>query len=200
MDFKKIAITGHSRGIGKGLLEYYNNKDVLGFSRSNGYDLSKEGTVDRILANSMECEVFINNAYHGDQQVNILKKWYELHKNEKKIIVNISSIAVEIYHYVIDLDPSFKVDSYTENKTKLNNLSMRISLSSNLARSILISPGVIDTAMAHPVLQHPYRERGTIISVEKIVELITYTIEQYNEKYYIPQIYLINNDSLKLNP
>ena len=34
----KIAITGHTKGIGKAIADLYPN--VIGFSRSKGYDIS----------------------------------------------------------------------------------------------------------------------------------------------------------------
>ena len=40
----KIAIIGHTRGIGKAIADLYTNKkyDVVGLSRSNGFDLVHE--------------------------------------------------------------------------------------------------------------------------------------------------------------
>ena len=59
----KIAITGHSKGIGKAcynILEKDN--EVYGFSRSNGYDITEN--FNAIVHAVKNCDVFINNAWH----------------------------------------------------------------------------------------------------------------------------------------
>ena len=40
----KIAITGHTKGIGKAIADLYSKKnyEVIGLSRSNGYDMSSD--------------------------------------------------------------------------------------------------------------------------------------------------------------
>ena len=64
----KIAITGHSRGIGKACFDLFSAEhECVGFSRSNGYDISK-GIIN-IIDQSLECDVFINNAYFEFKQV-----------------------------------------------------------------------------------------------------------------------------------
>ena len=59
----KLAITGHTKGIGKAIADLYPNS--LGFSRSNGYDISKPEDVKLIIETTieMDCDVFVNNAY-----------------------------------------------------------------------------------------------------------------------------------------
>ena len=67
----KIAITGHSKGIGK---ELYNilslNHTCEGFSRSNGFYIEKQQYL--IVKGIHKCDVFVNNAYKGYEQVNLL--------------------------------------------------------------------------------------------------------------------------------
>ena len=48
----KIAITGHTKGIGKAIADLYPN--VIGFSRSNGYDISKLDTIENIIIKLMK--------------------------------------------------------------------------------------------------------------------------------------------------
>ena len=43
----KVAITGHTQGIGKAIAELY--PDHIGFSRSNGYDITDENVISKIL-------------------------------------------------------------------------------------------------------------------------------------------------------
>ncbi len=71
----KIAITGHTKGIGKALYNYFSEigHEVIGMSRSNGYDITLNP--DKILEQISSCDLFINNAYDGNSsQVELLKK------------------------------------------------------------------------------------------------------------------------------
>ena len=70
----KIAITGHTKGIGKAIAGLYYTDEVVGFSRSNGYDISDISSIDSIVNASLNCEVFVNNAYYGTAQVDIFEK------------------------------------------------------------------------------------------------------------------------------
>lgn len=80
----KVAITGHTSGIGKAFYQYFNKKnaEVIGMSRSNGYDLNTD--VDRIIENAKDCDIFINNAYRDDKQLQLLNGLY---KHVHRIVV-----------------------------------------------------------------------------------------------------------------
>ena len=80
----KVAITGHTSGIGKELYKYFSKKnaEVIGMGRSNGYDL--ETSVDRIIENAKDCDIFINNAYRDDKQLELLNGLY---KHVHRIVV-----------------------------------------------------------------------------------------------------------------
>jgi nucleoside-diphosphate-sugar epimerase len=91
----KIAITGHTSGLGKSFyLECINRgHDVEGFSRSNGYDLRDYSKVGKMLDKIKDFDLFINNAKPDYSQSQIL---YRLFRSETcKIIVNIGSKVIE---------------------------------------------------------------------------------------------------------
>ena len=67
----KIAITGHSKGIGKACFDVLSkDHEVIGFSRSNGFNINQPR---KIFIASINCDVFINNAYIMDtkDQINL---------------------------------------------------------------------------------------------------------------------------------
>ena len=73
----KIAITGHSRGIGKALYDTLSvDHEVEGFSRSNGFDIQNSNIIIRAVKGF---DVFVNNAFFDFKQVDILnglwQKW-----------------------------------------------------------------------------------------------------------------------------
>ena len=69
----KIAITGHTKGIGKAIANLY--PDYIGFSRSNDFDIGNPDCVNRIVELSKNCDIFVNNAYHGTTQTTIFERF-----------------------------------------------------------------------------------------------------------------------------
>lgn len=88
-----IALTGHTAGFGTYLNQALQQlgHTVVCFSRSNGYDLSTPDGRTRLLIDSHECEVFINNSCAGDCQYLLLTEWLELNRTTNKKIINIGS-------------------------------------------------------------------------------------------------------------
>ena len=57
----KIAITGHTNGIGKACYDLLSQEhQVIGFSRSSDYDINDP---ESIFSSAKDSDVFINNAY-----------------------------------------------------------------------------------------------------------------------------------------
>jgi len=68
----KIAITGHTSGLGKFLFDEYSlYHDCIGFSRSNGYDLEKDHNI--IVKQIESCDLFINNSFAMGAQMKYLQ-------------------------------------------------------------------------------------------------------------------------------
>lgn len=93
---RTIGITGHTTGIGLGLSIAFRSvgDSVIGYSRSNDFDLNKIHTVDRIAfsMNENNCDIAIINAYLRYTQVELLYKLDEMWKdNSNKTIITISS-------------------------------------------------------------------------------------------------------------
>jgi hypothetical protein len=85
----KVAITGHTSGLGKSLNSLFQNS--IGMSRSNGFNILH---TDKIIEHSKNCDVFINNAYDGYGQLELLYDLYDEWKDDSsKTIVTIGSLA-----------------------------------------------------------------------------------------------------------
>ena len=88
----KIAITGHTAGIGKALSEIYANKghEIVGLSRRNGYNIR---SITKVVSMIEPCDIFINNAQVGFAQTELLFAVYKVWKDKKnKKIINISTM------------------------------------------------------------------------------------------------------------
>jgi hypothetical protein len=71
---KKIVITGHTQGVGKAIYDKFTEiscREIVGMSRSNGYDIEKD--FDKIVEEATGAELFINNAYRDSQQLKLLE-------------------------------------------------------------------------------------------------------------------------------
>ena len=114
----KISVTGHTSGIGKSLFNLLTSlgHEVVGFSRRNGYDISKDSAL--IVEQTKDCDVFINNAYHADAQQSLLKEILAIWEGQTKTVVNISSQII----YKED-SPMYQGEQleYKISKTKLSN-------------------------------------------------------------------------------
>jgi len=87
----KCVVTGHTSGVGKTIYEHFLSKgwNVIGMSRSNGYNIELDQ--DRIVQESIGCDIFVNCAYSNNAQLELLNK---LHGKVKNIIV-VGSVAAD---------------------------------------------------------------------------------------------------------
>lgn len=122
----KIGITGHSDFLGKGLFDFLSkNHEVIGFSRSNGYDLKN---YEKILDNVKDMDVYINNTYHPIYQQKIFEELFEKWKDKDKTIFNILTSAIF---------NNGSIEDYRENKTRLQQSSLE-KINSNLDKKVRV--------------------------------------------------------------
>ena len=90
---KKIAIIGHTKGIGKAISDLYKSKKytVVGLSRSNGYDLAT--AQEKIMEQIEDCGLVVINAHDGKGQLNLLKRIYGRHHFDSMKVAVITSTS-----------------------------------------------------------------------------------------------------------
>jgi NAD(P)-dependent dehydrogenase (short-subunit alcohol dehydrogenase family) len=88
-----IAIVGHTRGIGKAIADLYQDKgyQVIGMSRSNGYDITVDQ--EKIVDTVRDCDLIVINAHAGRSQLNLLKSMYERYHDHRKKVAVITSTS-----------------------------------------------------------------------------------------------------------
>jgi nucleoside-diphosphate-sugar epimerase len=122
---KRVAITGHTYGIGKSLFEHLSNQGVecKGFSRSNGYDINNPVSRKQILNESIDFDTFINCAYNGFGQTYMLIDFFNRWADLEKTIINIGSRVTEV-----NLPESrFDLLNYQAEKMSLKTMSEKLS-------------------------------------------------------------------------
>jgi len=144
----KIAITGHTKGIGKALSEVFGqDHEIIGFSRSNGYDITKQEIVDKIIHEIKDCDVFINNAYAPDNQTQLLIKSVFQWEKQDKVVINISSMWCYYDH------PHEFIQQYRKEKIHQNNFVKEKIQAAMFAPKIMnVLPGFVDTDMVKDVV------------------------------------------------
>jgi NADP-dependent 3-hydroxy acid dehydrogenase YdfG len=138
----KIAITGHSAGIGKALADIYESKghEIVGLSRRNGYNIR---SISKLVEKIKDCDWFINNAQIGYAQTELLFAVYkEWQGKANKKIINISTMMTA---EPISTLPGLEMTEYYVQKYALEEAVRQLRYYHDWPKLCLIKPGAIAT-------------------------------------------------------
>jgi hypothetical protein len=88
----KIAITGHTSGIGAAFVEAYYGNDIVGLSKREGNNIRNIPKIANLIE---PCDLFINNAQEGFAQTELLFEVVRRWANTDKQIVVISTMMTQ---------------------------------------------------------------------------------------------------------
>tara|TARA_B110000503_G_scaffold88087_1_gene133610 strand:- start:2634 stop:3140 length:507 start_codon:yes stop_codon:yes gene_type:complete len=152
-----IGLTGHTRGLGFEICKHFNVQKT--YSKSNGYDIND---VDQIVSKSLDCDVFINNAYdfkNGFAQTELLLEFYR--KGFKGLVINISSSIETLVRDDLRV--------YDIHKRSLIDCSKQLYYLG--FKSSAISPGAIDIGLGKNF-------QGNKLAVESVINSINFVIQE----------------------
>lgn len=138
----KIAITGHSAGIGQALAEQYQKlgHTIVGLSKRDGHNIR---VTPRIADQIESCDVFVNNAQAGYSQTELLfemaKRWQGTYK---RIIV----ISTMMTQDPISSLPGLDMDHYRVQKLALEESVKQIRARHLGIKINIVRPGNIATS------------------------------------------------------
>jgi hypothetical protein len=179
----KIAITGHTAGIGRSFARYLSARghEIVGLSKRDGNNIRN---TPKIVAQIIECDMWINNAQSGYAQTELLYKVVEAWKNNKsKMIWNISTTMTKSTDIPKIVDQSdLMLMEYKNQKRALEDA--HYELKNRGPRMCLICPGVVAT--------QPYNQAGIdAADVDAWTEMIcSFYIESIKKNLWIEQISL----------
>jgi len=178
----KIAITGHSAGIGQALSKVYQERghEIVGLSRRNGHNIR---SIPKILKHIQECDMLINNAQSGYGQVELLFAVWEMWQGKHdKIIMNISTMMT--------LDPISVIDGLEYDAYRIQKLALEEAFSQlknrNGPRLLLVKPGAIAT--------QPNQSEPKYANVDEWASALINCLESVGHKLLITEISLGVND------
>jgi NADP-dependent 3-hydroxy acid dehydrogenase YdfG len=171
----KIAITGHTAGIGLAttLLLKQQGHDVIGFSRRNGWDFTDKEIREKFIKilDESKFDCFINNAYpykfyqnmEGFLQVELLNQAWLLWQNDatKKIVVVGSHSAETVKGYY---------HPYSVHKKAIDDTCKQLRNTRQWPQIINIKPSYVDTDVVKHIKQ------GEKSRPEDVAELISWAL------------------------
>jgi NAD(P)-dependent dehydrogenase (short-subunit alcohol dehydrogenase family) len=171
-----FLITGGNRGLGKHLVEMLNGTSI---SRENGYDITKD--VSKIAKESLNYDVFINNAFDGPPQeawanfgqTNLYLAVYDEWKlaNKNGYIFNIGSVGNKS---IVSPEPRF--ETYRVSKAALEHASKQgtMAFKENKVnfKTTLITVDRIDTE----IVKNRPNYTGNAVSLDDIGNFINFSL------------------------
>jgi hypothetical protein len=183
----KCVITGHTSGVGKALYHHFVSKgwDVIGMSRSNGYDI--EVDQDKVIADAVGCDLFVNCAYAGTAQLKLLNA---LHDKVHSMIV-VGSVAA-------DWAKIWK--GYGENKEALQNKCKEIALEDNpkFANIFYLKLAFCENASWPAFMDNKYK--ASFSEITKIVDMWLEVPKIFSVEFTLKKTSEIMDYARKMNP
>jgi NADP-dependent 3-hydroxy acid dehydrogenase YdfG len=147
----KIVITGHTSGLGKTLYNILSkDHEVVGLSRQNGYDLSKN--LDAFLVDDFD--VYINNAYYDYSQTTLLYKLFEKNKYRDCAVINVGSVSADGNRDM--------VNEYAVHKASLEKACLQLQLIDTSCKVVHLKLGRMNTPMTDHRREYPRMETNYI--------------------------------------
>tara|TARA_B110000483_G_C17929791_1_gene440294 strand:+ start:108 stop:683 length:576 start_codon:yes stop_codon:yes gene_type:complete len=169
----KIAIIGHTRGIGKAIADLYRKKNytVVGLSSSNGYDL--QCSQIEIMEQLDECQLIVLNAYVGRGQMTLLKRIYGKFVFEnKKVVVITSTSGTPVGEDEEFSDPEY-VEYCKNKKTLIQYIEQLQQELMNKPLSVYdVCPDVVDTDMTKGLWEDLPK-----LKADEVAEAVRYCFE-----------------------
>jgi NADP-dependent 3-hydroxy acid dehydrogenase YdfG len=138
----KIAITGHTAGIGQALAKLYSesNHEIIGLSKREGNNIR---IIPKICNQIEPCDVFVNNAQAGYSQTELLFEMAKRWQGTNKHIIVISTMMTQA---PISSLPGLDMDEYRVQKVALEEAVKQIRNRRLGIKITIVRPGNIATS------------------------------------------------------
>lgn len=174
----KIAITGHTAGIGRALSRCYiaRGHEIIGLSKRDGHNIR---AISKIADLIEPCDMWINNAQSAFAQTELLFEMVQRWQGTKKHIMIISTMMTQ--EPVCPL-PGLDMDQYRVQKIALEESIRQIRNRRLGVRLTLVRPGNIATS--------PNKTVPPAADVDRWAETLIKIFELASPDLVIPEISL----------
>lgn len=150
----KYLVTGGNRGLGLGICEHFQGTS---WSRETGQDITVDKDRQTLAQASLDCDVFVNNAFDGPfqepwagfAQVHLLWEVASLWQQQQKKghIINIGSTGC---YQTVPPEPGFETYRVSKDALRSHSLQWTEAFRKHLVpfRTTLISPDRLDTPLS----------------------------------------------------
>ena len=136
----KIAITGHTAGIGQALAEAYYGNEIVGLSKRDGNNIRNISKIADLID---PCDMFINNAQAGYAQTELLFEIARRWEGSRKHIIVISTMMTQDPTSVL---PGLDMDQYRIQKIALEQAVQQLRHRRLGIRFTIVRPGNVATS------------------------------------------------------
>lgn len=141
----KIAITGHTAGIGRAFAEQLAERghEILGISRREGENIRR---IPHTVSLINPCDMFINNAQTGYAQTELLYEVWNRWQGQERYIWNISTMMVEQpTNGRPDGQDDLLMSAYRNQKIALEEAARQLKFKNTWPQISIIRPGGVAT-------------------------------------------------------
>jgi hypothetical protein len=188
MNKEKVLLTGHTAGVGLSTFKllHKNNFDIKGISRSNGYDLKNNFEFVKKFIIEYDPDIFINNVYVEDYQTNLLTDLFEEWKFDKKMIINICSVASLIPKGHKDYNVSYVVNKRKQREfcEKINFDYSKINFRNQICKLVNLNFDYVDTNFPSKFDKKNFPNLKT----EEVGDLINFVVSSFNKNICFREI------------
>ena len=139
----KVVITGHMNGLGLALSNKFAEKGytIAGYDLTNNKDITKEDTVDELITDCTDADIFVNNA-QANQSL-LLNQVFKLWEGKDKTIINISSAIT----YLTPFNLPESLNAYISDKKNLDTTVKFLRVKGDSPHIMNIRPSWIESQL-----------------------------------------------------
>ena len=190
---KKILLTGHTSGIGLSIFKLLkkNKLNIIGLSRTTGYDIKNNFEYVKQYIIKEDPDIFINNAYVETYQTLLLMELFEHWKFNKKMIINICSVASLIPQNHKDYNTQYSINKRNQREfcQKINFDYSKKNFNKQKCKLVNLNLDYVNTNFPSKYNKKKYPN----LEPEEVANLVYFVIKSFDKNICFREITIHSN-------